>query len=292
MTGYYYGVAAMFIWGTFPVYWKWLEPVGTLEVLAHRTIWCGLFTWIVLALQRRAQFNSLFSRSRREWLVLCVSSFLIAANWGLFIWAVHSDQVIEASLGYFLTPLISILLGRVIFHEQLGPVHLLAIGLAAAGVMAQIISAGVAPWLGLLIGLSFSGYGALRKFSSADSLTGLLVETLILTPVALFYLIFLSRSESGMVFLSGQTSLDVLLLLGGAVTAIPLMMYVASTRLLSLSVVGFLFYINPTLQFLVGRFVYNEPFSKGQLLGFVLIWAGLLVFTFHNARRRRVQRAI
>lgn len=285
--GYYYAITAMIMWGMFPIYWKWLDGVGTLEVLAHRTIWCALFTWLVLLWQRRAGLDRLFMRSTMEWFVLCASAVLIASNWGLFIWAVQDGQVIEASMGYFLSPLITIMLGRLIFKEQLRPIHWLAIALAISGVLVQIISLGVTPWLGLLIGLSFSGYGALRKFSSADSLTGLLIETLILTPVALVYLLWLSRSIEGMVFLSGNVKLDVLLLIGGAVTAIPLMLFVASTRLLSLTIVGFLFYINPSIQFLIGRFIYNEAFTSGQLAGFVLIWSGLLIFTMSNVRRRK-----
>ena len=287
MRGYYYGIAAMVMWGAFPVYWKWLDGVNTLEVLAHRTIWCTVFTFVVLAVQRRLSIESLVWRPAKQWLILTASAVMVAINWGVFIWAVHHDYVIQASMGYFLSPLMSIVLGWIVFREQLGLLHWTAIFLACAGVLIQIVSLGVTPWIGLIIGGSFAIYGALRKFASADSLTGLLIETLILTPFALAYLAWFAVSEQGGGFIHGGFLISLLLFTGGAVTAVPLMLYVASTRLLALSAVGFLFYINPTIQFLVGRFIYHEPFTTGQLAGFALIWAGLLIYTFESLRRSR-----
>jgi chloramphenicol-sensitive protein RarD len=283
--GYYYAISAMFIWGAFPIYWNELKSVDTLEVLAHRTIWCAVFTGVVLLLQPRFKLAQLLDRSAKQWLILTFSAVLIATNWGLFIWAVQHGYVIESSLGYFLSPLISIVLGWWVFKETLKPLHWLALALASIGVVLQIIALGVTPWLGLLISASFAFYGVLRKLSSADSLTGLLIETLILTPLAVAYLFYVEFYGNGLSVLHADINISLLLLLGGVVTAIPLMLYVGATRLLSLSVVGFLFYINPTLHFLIGRFLYNEPFAEGQMLGFVFIWTGLILYTFDSFRR-------
>ncbi len=284
--GYYYAIIAMMMWGVFPIYWRSLESVNTLEVLSHRTVWCAIFTLLVLSFQGKLGQKDVFSRSPKEWLVLTVSAVMIASNWGLFIWAVVNDFVIEASLGYFLSPLMSIMLGRLIFAEQIKKLHWLAITLAAMGVLIQIISVGVTPWMGLLIAASFSGYGVLRKLSTADSLTGLLIETLILAPIAFIYLAWLA-TVGNISFITAGPVISLLLVMGGVVTAVPLMLYVASAKLLSLSVVSFLFYINPTIQFLLGRFLYNESFNTGQLTGFTLIWIGLIVYTTENFRNRR-----
>ncbi len=284
LKGYYYALSAMLMWGTFPIYWSLLIGVDTFEVLSHRTLWCAVFTTIVLAWQKRLNPEVLLLRPLKEWLVLTASALMIASNWGLFIWAVHHDFVIEASMGYFLSPLLSIMFGRFIFKEAVKPLHWFAIALAAIGVMVQVLAAGVTPWLGLMIAASFSLYGALRKFATADSLTGLLVETLILAPVALAYVVWQYMvGESA--FVSAGFGTTSLLVLGGAVTAIPLMLYVSSTKLLPLSVVGFLFYVNPTIQFLIGRFYFQEPFSLAELGGFAFIWMGLILYTFDSYRR-------
>ena len=282
--GYYYALSAMFMWGLFPIYWGLLREVNTLEVLSHRTIWCAVFTTAVLAWQNRLNIDVLLRRPWKEWLVLTASAIMIASNWGLFIWAVQHEFVIEASMGYFLSPLISIMLGRFMFNEVLKRLHWFAIALAVIGVAVQIIAAGVTPWVGLLIAASFSGYGALRKVATADSLTGLLVETLILAPLALGYVAWIHLTGEA-AFVGAGFSTTALLLLGGAVTAIPLMLYVSSTKLLPLSVVGFLFYVNPSIQFLVGRFYYQESFTSAELAGFAFIWVGLLVYTFDSYRR-------
>lgn len=284
ITGYYYALTAMFMWGMFPIYWSLLQGVDTFEVLAHRTLWCIVFTTIVLAWKNRLNLNAILIRPRREWLILTASAVMIASNWGLFIWAVHHERVLEASMGYFLSPLLSIMLGRFIFKEALKPLHWFAITLAAIGVIVQVVAAGVTPWIGLTIASSFSLYGALRKFSTADSVNGLLVETLILAPVALAYVIW-QQITGDAAFINSGISNTVLLVLGGAVTAIPLMLYVSATRLLALSVVGFLFYVNPSMQFLVGWLYFHEPFSMEELAGFAFIWVGLIVFTFDSYRR-------
>ncbi len=281
LRGYYYAISAISIWGVFPVYWKLLDTVNTLEIIAHRTVWCAVFTVIILSWQGKISLETLVNRPSKEWIILTFTAFMIASNWGLFIWAVANDLVIEASMGYFLSPLASIVLGRIMFREKLKPLHALAILLAVFGVVAQFISAAVLPWVGLLIALSFSGYGALRKLSTADSVTGLLIETLILTPIALLYLGML-LSSGDLAFIFDGFRISAFLLLSGIVTAIPLMLYVASARMLSLSIVSFLFYINPTLQFLLGKYLYDEPFNKGQLIGFMLIWSGLIIYIFDN----------
>lgn len=284
-TGYYYAISAMLMWGMFPIYWSLLQGVSTLEILGHRTLWCVIFTTIVLMWQKRFNLDTILIRPRKEWLILTASALMIGSNWGLFIWAVHHERVLEASMGYFLTPLLSIMMGRFIFSEALKPLHCFAIALAAMGVIVQVVAAGVTPWIGLAIAASFSLYGALRKFATADSLIGLLIETLVLAPIALAYIIWqFIFGEAA--FINSGISNTTLLVLGGAVTAIPLMLYVSATRLLALSVVGFLFYVNPSIQFLVGWLYFDEPFSMAELAGFAFIWAGLIVFTVDSYGRK------
>jgi len=286
LTGYYYAVSAFMMWGIFPIYWKLLANVGAFEVLAHRTLWSGVFIAAILYWKDRFTVELLFSHSFKQWLLLVATSIFIAANWGLFVWAVNNDKVIEASMGYFISPLMSIILGRILFAEQIKPLHVLAIVLAFIGVIIQVFNAGVPPWTGILIALSFTSYSALRKLASVDTLSGLFIETIILAPIAILYCLYLfTHDQLGII----NESWDIKLWLGlsGVVTVIPLMLYVSSVRLLDLSVVSFLFFLNPSIQFLLGVFLYNELFSQIQLMGFVLIWSGLSLYIYGSLAKHQ-----
>ncbi len=278
LTGYSYAVAAYVIWGLFPVYWKWLSHVEALEVLAHRIVWTVPFVALVLTVVGRWHRVGTVIKDRQQMLTLTVTTVLIAVNWGIYIWAVNHDQVVQASLGYFLTPLLSVLLGMLLFHERLRMWQWIALAMAAAGVVNQLVFSHAPSWVSLGVGLSFAGYGALRKLVSCDSATGLFVETMLLTPVALAWMWWLSGTGSG-AFLHTDWTTDSLLVLGGVVTGTPLLFYVAAAKRLPLATLGFIFYLTPTIQFLLGVLVYDEPLELAQSITFVVIWAGLVLHT-------------
>lgn len=278
LTGYVYAVAAYVIWGLFPVYWKWLSHVDALEVLAHRIVWTVPFVAVVLTMGYRWHRVGAAIKNRREVLTLTVTTVLIAVNWGIYIWAVNHDQVVQASLGYFLTPLLGVMMGMLLFHERLRMWQWFALALASAGVVNQFVFSPALSWVSLGVGLSFAGYGALRKLVSCDSATGLFVEVMLLTPVALAWMWWLSGTGSA-AFLDTDWITDALLVLGGVVTGTPLLFYVAAAKRLPLATLGFIFYLTPTLQFLLGTFVYGEPVEVTQWITFILIWTGLALHT-------------
>lgn len=278
LAGYSYAVGAYLIWGLFPVYWKWLSHVEALEVLAHRVVWTVPFVAVVLTVASRWYRVGAVIRDRRQVLTLTLTTILIAFNWGVYIWAVNHDQVVQASLGYFLTPLLSVLLGMLLFHERLRMWQWIALAIAAAGVANQVVFSHTPSWVSLSVGLSFAGYGALRKLVSCDSATGLFVETMLLAPVAFGWMWWLSATDAA-AFLHTDWTTDSLLVLGGVVTGTPLLFYVAGAKRLPLATLGLIFYLTPTLQFLLGIFVYGEPMEFAQSITFMLIWGGLVLHT-------------
>ncbi len=278
LPGYSYAVAAYVIWGLFPVYWKWLAHVDALEVLAHRILWTALFVALVLTIVRRWRRVVAVVKDQRQMLTLMVTTVLIAVNWGIYIWAVNHDQVVQASLGYFLTPLLSVLLGMLLFQERLRLWQWIALALAAAGVVNQVVFSHAPSWVSLGVGFSFAGYGALRKLVSCDSATGLFVETMLLAPVALAWMWWLSGTGAS-AFLHADGITDGLLIFGGVVTGTPLLLYVAGAKRLPLATLGFIFYLTPTLQFLLGVVVYGESMELAQSVTFTLIWIGLVLHT-------------
>ncbi len=275
---------AFVIWGLFPLYWHLLKAVPSLQVIAHRVVWSAvlLIGWLVLR-QGWGWLREIFARPRSFWL-LGLSSALIAGNWGLYIWAVNAGHVVETSLGYFINPLLSVLLGVAVLGERLGRLQWLAVALAAAGVAWLTWQGGRLPWIAIGLSISFGLYGLLRKLVAVEAVAGLGVESLFMVLPALGFVLW-SESGHGGGFLSGWGwRADLLLIVAGAVSAIPLIAFAYGVRRVPLSVVGLLQYIAPTLQFLVGVLVFREPFGAGQLLGFGLIWAGLAVFAVAGMR--------
>jgi chloramphenicol-sensitive protein RarD len=278
-------------WGLFPLYWALLAHVPPGEVLLHRMLWSLPLLLLLVALnaRRRGQFAAAI-RSRRELGWLALSSLVICFNWGIYIWAVANQRVVEASMGYFLTPLLNVLAGVLFFQEKLTRLNLLAISCAAAGVAYHVASSAAMPWVGFAVAISFAGYGLLRKQMATNAIPGLLVEILLLLPFTLALVAWLHyRGEA--VFLNADRYTDMLLILGGPITIVPLAFFTAGTRLLPMTTVGILFYVTPSLQFLSGIFVLGEAFDLDKLIAFTGIWIGLAIFSYSLLRRHKPELA-
>jgi chloramphenicol-sensitive protein RarD len=284
--GLLYAGSAFFIWGMVPIYFNALKRVPALEIIAHRVLWSVLFLVCVLLLTRG--FGELGSAFRQPRLLarLAVTSALIAINWLTFVWAVTASRLLDASLGYFVTPQVNVLLGFLFLHERLRRAQVLALLLAVGGVVNQIWMLGQFPWIALCLALSFGSYGLFRKQIPIDPVTGLLVETLLVAPVALGYLIYLQQ-VGGLRFGHTGRTVDVLLVLLGVVTAVPLMMFAAGAQRLQLMTIGFLQYVAPSMAFLLARFLYGEPLGFAKALTFLLIWAGIALYAVDSWRSWR-----
>lgn len=281
-------VAAYTLWGLLPVYWKALNGATATEILAHRMIWSLLFLLAVLAVRRQWQWVQVMRRQRRLRLTYLASATLLAANWGIYVWAVQMNRVVEASLGYFINPLVSIALGVLVLRERLRPAQWLAIAIAAAGVAWLTYSAGALPWIALALALSFGFYGLLRKQTPLGSFEALTVETLWMFVPAVLWLGWLAGNNGG---IHHDAGLWLLLLSTGVVTAAPLLFFGAATQRIPLTTIGILQYLAPTLQLLLGVVVYGEPFSTAQLIGFGAIWTALAIYTADSLLAARRYRA-
>ncbi len=280
---------AFLMWGLLPVYWKALGTVPALEVLCHRIVWSMAFTGALLALTRGWGEVSRALRTPRDALLLAVSSVLIGANWLIFIWAVAAGHVLQASLGYYVNPLVNVLLGLVVFRERPRRVQWVAIVLAAAGVAVMTAGQGGLPWVSLALAVTFGAYGCVRKLMSLESLPGLFVETVALAGPAACWLIWLAAHSSGALFHAGGGT-DALLVLAGPITALPLMLFAYGARRITLVTLGVLQYVAPTCMFLLGAFAYREPLQQSTLAAFALIWAGVLVYTADGVAQLRPRR--
>jgi len=273
-------------WGLSPLFWKLLTHVDAMETLAHRYLWTLPFTLLaVVAMRRRAQFATL-AASRRDVGLLAVSAAMLAVNSGTYLWGVNHDRIVEASLGYFLTPLLTVLFGLLLFRERLRPWQWVAVALAAAGVLNLVATHGIFPWVGLVVGTSFATYGAVRKLVPIGSVAGFFAETVLIAPVALIFLGGVALSGGG-AFGGIDRVTDLLLIGGGLVTAVPFLLYVVGARRLRLATVGLLFYINPSLQFVIGAFLFDEPVTAAHLVTFGLIWSGLAIYSVESRLRMR-----
>lgn len=274
-----YGVLAYLIWGFFPVYFKALEGVPALQVVCHRIVWSVLFLWMIIVWRRGWQPVYSAFRDRRALTLLIISALLIATNWLVFIIAIGHAQVIQSSLGYFITPLVSVLLGVLFFQERLRRLQLVSLFLAALGVLLLTIQYGRFPWVALILALTFGSYGLFRKIVTVDSLTGLTVETLLLGPLALGYLLYTSLQGTS-VFLALTVQTTGLLIFSGVATAVPLLFFASAARRLRLATIGFLQYLTPTLHFLLAVWLYKEPFTTAHLSSFLCIWGGLCCYSY------------
>lgn len=280
-SGALYALLAFGIWGLYPLYLRELASVSSLEIVLHRSAWSLVFLLGVLALLRRWAWLGTLMKSPRQMLMPLASGLLLALNWLLYVYAVQSAQVVEASLGYFINPLISVCLGVVVLRERLKRIQWVAVAFAAAGVMWLTWHTGRLPWLGLALAATFAVYGLLRKTSVLGPLEGLTLETLLIAPLVLPWLGLITWSGQG-ALATGSPSLTFWLVMAGPLTAVPLMLFAAAARRLKLATVGLFQYLSPSLQLAIGVVIFGEPFDRQRLAGFVLIWAGLAVYTAHS----------
>lgn len=282
--GMLYATGAYICWGLLPLYWKALQHVSTFEILAHRIVWALLVAFGLLALRHRWGWLGHAARSPRTLLIFATSALLLFVNWFVYIWAVNQGNIVETSLGYFINPLVNVLLGVLILKERLRMGQGLAVAVALIGVLLLTTLYGSFPWVALTLALSFGGYGLLRKTAALGALEGFTLETLLLAPPALAYLAY--RELTG-VAAFGHTSLttDALIAASGLITAAPLLLFAAGARRIPLTTLGILQYIAPTMQFLIGVAVYGEPLSPQRLAGFAIIWLALAIYTLEGAAR-------
>ena len=284
--GVIYGLAAYLCWGFFPVYFKSVKVVPPLEMVSHRIVWSLAF--LLLLITWKGAWRSMLGLLTlpRSLSVLVATTLLIATNWLVFIYAISVGEVLQSSLGYFINPLVSVMLGWVFLRERLERPQWISLGLAATGVMYLAVQYGSMPWIALILAASFGLYGLIRKALHVEPLVGLTVETLLLAPFALFYLVQLNRQGAG-VFLAHSTKLDLLIPMSGVVTAIPLLLFAAATKKLRLATIGFLQYITPTMHFLLAITIFGETFTHTHLVSFLFIWAGLALYSLHAYRAVR-----
>ena len=284
------GVAAFMIWGLVPGYWKLLRFVPATEILAHRFVWTSVFMVLLLTWQQRWPEVLANLRSRRTALLCVASGAAIAINWFVFIWAVNAEHVLETSLGYFMSPLVNMLLGAIFLRERLTRAQFVSVLLASSAVFYLTFGFGRLPWVALALCFSFGLYGLLRKVSGAASIPGLFIETIVMMPVALIYLVHLGRLHTLQFGLSSPGT-SLLLVSTGIVTGLPLLWFAHAARHLRLTTVGFLQYLSPSCTFFLGVFAFHEPFQRAQMLAFGLIWIALAVFTADAVTRWRSSKA-
>jgi chloramphenicol-sensitive protein RarD len=277
---------AFFIWGLLPLYLKLLQTVPVLQVTAHRLVWGCVFAVAWLAIRRElAHVWTALSEPRTRWR-LCLSALLISINWITYVWGIANERVVETSLGYFINPLVNVLLGVVVLSERLNRTQWTAVAIAAAGVSYLTWSAGHPPWIALTLAFSFGLYGLVRKVVKVEALAGFASETLVLLPVGVGYLVWCQLAGTGS-FAHQGIGMDLLLMLGGPLTAIPLVLFAVGARRIPYSTVGLLQYIGPTIQLILAVFAFGEPFSGPRVAGFVLIWSALALYAADGLWRAR-----
>jgi chloramphenicol-sensitive protein RarD len=286
--GIWYALGAYVLWGLFPIYWKWLQHVSAIQVIGHRIVWSFILLLIVILVSRQwTKFRS--TLTRRVLGVYLIASLLLSVNWLVYVWGVNNGFIVETSLGYFINPLLSVLLGVIFLKERLRPAQWFPIGLAAFGVIYLTWAYGSLPWIALALAFSFGFYGLVKKVSPLGSLYGLTLETGLVFIPALAYLIFVGNAGQGSF---GHTGIgtDLLLIGAGAVTTIPLLMFASATKRIPLTMVGIMQYIAPTIQFLLGIFIFKEDFTTTKLIGFSMVWIALILFWVEGVFARRSQK--
>lgn len=281
------GIGAYLSWGFLPIYWKLLHEVQALQIIGHRITWS--FILLVLYIFIAGQWQEFRSTAfgAKTIGIYSIAALLLSLNWLIYIWGVNAGFIVQTSLGYFINPLFSVLLGVIFLHERLRPMQWFPVALATVGVIYLTAAYGRLPWIALSLAFTFSIYGLVKKLSPLGSLYGLTLETGLVLPLALLYLAFAGLKGSGS-FLHHGPWIDILLVSTGLVTTIPLLMFASAAKQIPLTVVGLLQYIAPTMQFLIGVLIYKEPFEISQLIGFGFVWVALVIFAIENYMARRV----
>jgi|SRR5450830_160951 len=283
--GTWVAVSAYAIWGLFPIYWKWLQDISALQLVSHRIVWTcvSLFCVISLSGQWKKFMASYYAPGVVR--IYLVAAMLMSINWLVFTLAVNSGHVTQTGLGYYISPLVNVIMGVLLFHERLRFWQGISVGLAAAGVVYLTLAQGSLPWMALALAFSFGTYGLVKKIAPLGALHGLMLETCILLPAALLYLVYCQLSGQGAFIRAGTTS-TLLIVASGFVSMSPLLLFSFAAQRLPLSRLGILQYITPTLQLLLGTLVYHEPFNRSSLIGFGAVWAALLIFGIDGFRAR------
>ncbi|MCM3767183.1 EamA family transporter RarD [Neobacillus niacini] len=275
------------LWGLLPIYWKLLNTVEAKEILANRVFWSFVFMLLILVFSKKlgllVETLKGFAQRKKQMYALIVASVLISINWFVYIWAVNNGHLIETSLGYYINPLVSILLGMLVLKEKLSIYQYISFGLATIGVLIITIAHGEFPWVAIVLAVTFGVYGLVKKVINVDSAVGLTLETLVMTPIAAIYMLVLFVKGSNS-FLNPSIATDLLLIGAGAATAVPLLYFAKGAQKIPLSLLGFLQYIAPTIMLLLGVFVYDEHFSKVQLLSFIFIWTALTIYSLSRTK--------
>jgi chloramphenicol-sensitive protein RarD len=280
--GIVYATFAFFCWGLFPLYFHAIGEVPAMEILAHRMLWSLLFLALVLTARSQWRWLPQVLRQPRILASFVASALLLTANWFVYIWSVNNGHVIDASLGYFINPLVNVLLGLVVLKEKLRRGQWIAIGVAAAGVAWLTWQAGQLPWIALILGITFGAYGLLRKTAALAALEGLSLETMILFPLALVYVLWLTMHGQNTFLNSESDSTRWLLAAAGPITAIPLLLFAAGARKIPMAALGLLQYLSPTMQALLGVWVFHEAFPAPRLIGFIVIWGALALYVLEG----------
>lgn len=283
--GTIYGFIAYIIWGIVPIYWPKLQPAGPIEILSHRVIWSLVVLAAYLWLRHKWSYVIAVLKDRRKVFILAVASIMIAINWGLFIWASVSGRILDSSLGYYINPLFSIGLGVILLKEKLRNLQWLAIAIAAIAVLYLSVTLGAPPYVALSLAVTFSIYGYLKKLANVEAIESLTIETVLLAPLALGYLFFLS-SQGENTFGAHGLSHAAWLASAGIITAFPLALFGAAAIRIPLSTLGFIQYVGPTLQFLIGLYMFNEPMPKDRFIGFLLTWIAIGIISVDALRNR------
>ena len=279
--GIWYGIAAYAMWGFFPIYWKFLHDIPALQVIGHRIGWSFLLLLAYIFITRQwSDFRSA-AFDRRTIAIYTVAGVLLSVNWLVYVWGVNSGFIVETSLGYFINPLLSVLFGVIFLREKLRPMQWLPVIIAAIGVTYLTATYGRLPWIALSLAVTFGLYGLFKKLSPLGSVFGLTLETGIVFPIALVYLIIVQINGTAG-FLRDGTAIDLLLVGAGIVTTIPLLMFASAAKQIPLNMIGVLQYFAPTIQFLIGIFIYKEPFDTTRLIGFSIVWLALIIFWVEN----------
>jgi len=287
LSGVVCALSAFLIWGLSPIYWKVMRDIPAFEIIMHRVIWSFFFLIIVLVFQKHWNEFMAAVKKPRTFMILIPTTILLGFNWFIYIWAINNEHILQASLGYFINPLINVLLGMLFLRERLRRLQTMSLALATIAVLYLTFYHGEFPWIALSLAFAFGFYGLIRKVAPVSSLVGLFIEMLFLSGPALAYILFLNSKGIGALF---HISIKIDLFLMGAafLTAVPLLLFTMGTRRLNLSTVGFLQYIAPSCMFLLGVFLYNEPISTAKIFGFVLIWTALFIYSTDAARYYRL----